>query len=970
MLRFQTLGQVDLRGRDGHPVHDLLTQPRRLGLLAYLAVARPRGLHRRDRLVALFWPDLDDGRARAALSQALHVIRKALGAGVLVTRGAEEVGLDFGRVVADADQFQQAADAGALSDADRLYRGELLPGFHLDDAAEFGQWLDATRTRLRERAAGIARSGADQAVAAGDPATAMAWLARLLELDPLDETALQRLVRLRADAGDRAGALRAYEDFADRLERELDAAPSPRTMALVAGIRAEGPGRSARQTPPPGPPAVALPGLAAAAPVEEEAATVAHPPGQARRWRLGATILLAVVALTALGRWVWRSARVPATDRVAVLPWVIRGDTALAYLEEGLVDLLATKLEALGAFETVDPAVTLARVSADGLTVEGLADPARAGQLARELAAGHFVLGRLVATGGRIELSATLYDADGTRRGSVGAAAGGVGALPEAVDRLARDLVATRWSAPADRLPRLALSATGDPVALRHYLEGERAYRAGQYAAARDGFLAAVEADSLFALAHYRLSVAAGWLADAAHYRGGAERALALADRLTPHDRALVEAHMAFLDGSSELAEQRYRALVRDYPDDAEAWYHLGEVLFHGNPYRGRSPAESGEPFRRSAALLGGSLEARGHLIQLQLLAGDWAGALPAMDSLIAGYGPAESRSHIFGVLRNLAAGDTAAARARLARVPVADLWTLGRSIATLTPALGLADSVAGLLRSPARAPADRILGHLLRVELRMARGQWRGAREELGRLGLLDPALAAQVDAYYATLPWVPLSAGDLAQARERLAAWAPNPPPAAASAPGLPRAEAREISQLFYEAVLAGRGGDSSAAMGIVGRLERALAAVDTPGPLASLPLTARAAVRLGHGNPAGALAALDSIAQGVGLAPAAPQLSHALQRFLRAEALAATGRHDEALGYYGSFVVLFAYDLPYRGPGLLGEAAELAALGRQAEARRKYRDFLALYAESDPRFEPLLRRARQALAPAAGG
>ncbi len=75
MLRFRTLGQVDLRGPDGLPVQELLTQPRRLGLLAYLAVARPRGLHRRDRLVTLFWPELDDTRARAALSQALHVIR-------------------------------------------------------------------------------------------------------------------------------------------------------------------------------------------------------------------------------------------------------------------------------------------------------------------------------------------------------------------------------------------------------------------------------------------------------------------------------------------------------------------------------------------------------------------------------------------------------------------------------------------------------------------------------------------------------------------------------------------------------------------------------------------------------------------------------------------------------------------------------------------------------------------------------
>ena len=173
----------------------------------------------------------------------------------------------------------------------------------------------------------------------------------------------------------------------------------------------------------------------------------------------------------------------------------------------------------------------------------------------------------------------------------------------------------------------------------------------------------------------------------------------------------------------------------------------------------------------------------------------------------------------------------------------------------------------------------------------------------------------------------------------------------------------------QLFYEGMLATRRGDTLDVAGIAGRLGRALADSGHAGPLGSLPYTQRAASRLANGNAAGALATLDSIPQLPALTPALPQLSHALQRFLRAEALTALGRHDEALGYYGSFVVLFGYDLPFRGPGLLGEAEELEALGRREEAREKYRAFLALWSASDPRFEPLLRRARNALSTPAG-
>src|SRR2546430_7972669 len=87
MIEFRLLGTLHLIDAGGREVKSLLTRPRRLALLAYLAAATPRGLHRRDSLLALFWPELDQEHARAALRQALHVVRDALGADVIVTRG-------------------------------------------------------------------------------------------------------------------------------------------------------------------------------------------------------------------------------------------------------------------------------------------------------------------------------------------------------------------------------------------------------------------------------------------------------------------------------------------------------------------------------------------------------------------------------------------------------------------------------------------------------------------------------------------------------------------------------------------------------------------------------------------------------------------------------------------------------------------------------------------------------------------
>ena len=64
MLRFYTLGAFELLDGDPPSVRLVPTQSKRLALLAYLALALPRGFHRRDTLLALFWPELSDEDAR------------------------------------------------------------------------------------------------------------------------------------------------------------------------------------------------------------------------------------------------------------------------------------------------------------------------------------------------------------------------------------------------------------------------------------------------------------------------------------------------------------------------------------------------------------------------------------------------------------------------------------------------------------------------------------------------------------------------------------------------------------------------------------------------------------------------------------------------------------------------------------------------------------------------------------------
>src|SRR2546425_8222609 len=222
MIEFRLLGPLHLTDAQGCEVQSLLTRPRRLALLAYLAAATPRGLHRRDSLLALFWPELDQEHARAALRQALHVVRDALGADVLVARGDEEVALDFERIWCDVVAFDGAVAAEQCGEALDLYQGDLLEGFFIPGAGEFERWQESERARLQQAAARGAQTLVRRCEREGDLSTAAEWARRAVRLGPHDEEPLRRLVALLDRLGDRAGAvgLRGIHQAARRRPRD------------------------------------------------------------------------------------------------------------------------------------------------------------------------------------------------------------------------------------------------------------------------------------------------------------------------------------------------------------------------------------------------------------------------------------------------------------------------------------------------------------------------------------------------------------------------------------------------------------------------------------------------------------------------------------------------------------------------------------------------------------------------------
>lgn len=152
MLMLRTLGALDLRDAGNRRISAVLAHPKRSALLVYLAVARPRGLQRRDALLEMFWPDASEKLAMASLRKAIAGMRRVLGDAAIVADGEQAFGVDAALFTCDAFELEEAAARGDEARVRELHAADFLDGFELADAPAFDRWLAAERARLRELA--------------------------------------------------------------------------------------------------------------------------------------------------------------------------------------------------------------------------------------------------------------------------------------------------------------------------------------------------------------------------------------------------------------------------------------------------------------------------------------------------------------------------------------------------------------------------------------------------------------------------------------------------------------------------------------------------------------------------------------------------------------------------------------------------------------------------------------------------
>lgn len=223
-----------------------------VALLAYLVVTAQS--HSREALSTLFWADIDQSRALSYLRHTLWSLKKALGDSWLeISR--EQVGPQpEADIWLDVTAFQQhlktslnhnssdkvsAETLPLLAEAVELYRGDFLTGFTLPDAPEFDEWQFFQMEALRQKLAGALERLVWGYSRQGNYETAIPYGRRWVVLDPLHEPAQRHLMQLYSEAGQKAAALRQYEEYTALLEKELGLPPDEETMTLYEAIKAQ-----------------------------------------------------------------------------------------------------------------------------------------------------------------------------------------------------------------------------------------------------------------------------------------------------------------------------------------------------------------------------------------------------------------------------------------------------------------------------------------------------------------------------------------------------------------------------------------------------------------------------------------------------------------------------------------------------------------------------------------------------------
>ena len=251
VLTIRTFGGLEILRNGTHPVADDGWQGSRPALLFKAILVHGCRHIPKDILIEALWPDQPPEKSLRNFKVTLHRLRKLFEPDMDSTLGSAYIHLKDNLVSLDAHLCRVDTDAfhrlckkarrvepgGDREDllemsraAEMVYRGDFLP------EEPYLTWAEMKRSTLREEFLQLMYRLGKLLFQQKEFSEARRCYRRILRIDPAQEKAQRRLMRLLSDAGRSGEAVRLYREFRAYLETEIGATPDEATTGLFRSI--------------------------------------------------------------------------------------------------------------------------------------------------------------------------------------------------------------------------------------------------------------------------------------------------------------------------------------------------------------------------------------------------------------------------------------------------------------------------------------------------------------------------------------------------------------------------------------------------------------------------------------------------------------------------------------------------------------------------------------------------------------
>lgn len=236
-MRVYIFGQLRIEDDLGNNVDITKIRSRKAReLLLYFIIFHKRRIPA-ELLCETFWPGMEEDYARGNLQTAVSLIRRFLGKEVLTYLDATYCFDKDDEVIVDAEEFESSIVSArdCRNEEEKIVKlKRIIEGYPNDVLPEYRyeEWIVHAREHYKDLFVDVLMELIAHAEYSGSFAEVRDLSKRVLEKDFLNEQACLSYMKALAQLGQETEALRFYESFSERMEKELGVLPSQHVKDL------------------------------------------------------------------------------------------------------------------------------------------------------------------------------------------------------------------------------------------------------------------------------------------------------------------------------------------------------------------------------------------------------------------------------------------------------------------------------------------------------------------------------------------------------------------------------------------------------------------------------------------------------------------------------------------------------------------------------------------------------------------